>query len=78
LELAFGHWSGHKWGPTTKQLAALAVEARRVGMRPTYERVVAEKRENIRVRVEYIKRSGKTIRIYRDSKTGHFVKKPNG
>jgi hypothetical protein len=78
LELAFGQWSGHKWGPTTKQLAALAVEARRLGIRPSKERAVAGERETVRVRAEYIKRDGKIIKIYRDTKTGHFVKKPNG
>jgi hypothetical protein len=77
LELAFGQWSGHKWGPTTRQLNALGVEARRLGIIPVHERAVAGERETVRVRAEYIKRSGKTVRIYRDVKTGHFVKKPN-
>jgi len=77
LELAFGQWSGHKWGPTTKQLTALAAEATRFGIRATNGRMVAGKRETVNVRLEYIKVRGKTRRIYREPRTGRFVKNPN-
>jgi hypothetical protein len=76
LELAFGQWSGHKWGPTTKQLTALAAEASRLGIRLPARRVVAGERKTVRVRLEYIKVRGKTRMVYRETKTGRFIKKP--
>lgn len=34
LELAFGHWAGRKWVPTSKQLHGLAIQARKLGIEP--------------------------------------------
>jgi len=78
LELAFGSWAGHKWKPTLRQSVALAYEARRlrIPIRPQVPSLFTQKRETPTWRVEYIKVRGTARKIYRNTKTGQFIKTP--
>jgi hypothetical protein len=76
LKLAFGTWAGEKWIPTSRQLEALAVEARKHGI-PTF----AEERRVFRFptiswRHETVVVRGKGQARYRDLRSGRFIKKP--
>jgi len=76
LRLAFSFWAGKKWKDTPRQIEALGVEANRIGI--PVERVPREPRRIVKVhyRVETITRHNKLIKIYRDIKTGRFVRHP--
>jgi hypothetical protein len=77
--MVFSKWAGTNGRITKPQEEALKVEALRIGIknipqtrrpRPTY---------NLRTwRPETITIRGKIRRIYRDLKTGRFIKKPKG
>lgn len=43
LKLTFGSWAGDKWVPTGKQLEALAVQARKLGIPVTSEEIKQQK-----------------------------------
>jgi hypothetical protein len=42
LQLTFGSWAGSKWVPTSKQLDALAIQARKLGIETTGYRTIEE------------------------------------
>jgi hypothetical protein len=75
LRLAFAMWAGEKWIPSSRQLQALAEEARKIGI------PVVGRRRVIRVpfvwwRHETVMVRGKGQARYRDLKSGRFIKKP--
>lgn len=81
LRLAFSFWAGYKWKETPRQIKALRVEARRVGVPVKAPRKpVTVYRAQPRVvrpyRVETITRRGKPATIYRDVETGRFISSP--
>jgi hypothetical protein len=85
LTLAFGSWAGHKWMPTYKQLDALKVEARKIGIPVVTEkspsvvsRTIASVAERVAVswRHETVTVRSKPQDRYRDLKTGRFIRKP--
>lgn len=89
LIYAFRSWAGEKWRGTTKQWAALNVEAERLGF-PVPEFVRREVREGkgsgyyvsegrqkaVSWRHEVVTVKGISQSRYRDLKTGRFIKKP--
>jgi hypothetical protein len=79
LRLAFASWAGWKWHDTYLQNRALAVEARRLGI-PVFVERSPDARFHGRIAVtwrrEVVKIRGKAKSVYRDLKTGRFIKKP--
>jgi hypothetical protein len=73
LRLSFSFWAGRNWKDTRKQNEALRIEARKRGFRVTEERRPTAK---VGWRHETITVRGKLRSIYRDVKTGRFIKKP--
>jgi hypothetical protein len=80
LTLLTASWAGPKWVYSKRQMEALAIEARRLGIpfhsekerRASYSHWTSKstwKYETINVR-------GKSQQRYRDIKTGRFIKKP--
>lgn len=81
LTLAFRHWAGEKWRGTRLQWEALNEEAENVGFEPpdfireeleenrAYSRRYSWRRETVNLR-------GRARSVYRDVKTGRFIKKP--
>jgi len=71
LTLAFMRWAGKHWRGTSKQVEALKVEARRIGIPvpPVYRPTKVEKTWRFEK-----DRLGRTH--YRDLSTGRFIKKP--
>ena len=82
--MAFRWWAGERWRGTRSQWEALNAEAENLGFEvPDF---ISEELEEGRVslysrryswRREFVKISGKAKRIYRDLKTGRFIKKPS-
>jgi hypothetical protein len=79
LRLAFRYWAGYKWKDTPRQIQALRVEAKRVGI-PVKRVTKAPIRPTVlyepSYRAETVTRYGKSFRIYRDMETGRFVSPP--
>jgi predicted glycosyltransferase involved in capsule biosynthesis len=83
LTLAFRWWAGERWRGTHRQWSALNREAEHLGfyVPNVYRESIREKwssdygerrtwrRENVNLR-------GKTRNVYRDIRTGRFVRKP--
>jgi predicted glycosyltransferase involved in capsule biosynthesis len=81
LTLAFRHWAGEKWRGTRLQWEALNAEAENLGFEPpdfireeleesrAYSRHHSWRRETLNLR-------GKARMVFRDIKTGRFIKKP--
>jgi len=83
LTLAFRYWAGERWRGTRLQWEALNAEAENLGFEPPdfvreeiedmhgseYSRRYSWKRETLNFR-------GKVRSVYRDIKTGRFIKKP--
>jgi hypothetical protein len=69
LKLAFAEWAGEKWIPTSRQLQALAEEARKFGL--------AEERRVIPFlwRREIVMVRGKRQSRIRDLRSGRFIRK---
>ena len=82
LALSFSHWAGKQWRGTSKQIEALKVEARRIGIPVPEERRPRRRREE---GLTWLIEEGKTWRSeidrlgrthYRDLKTGRFIPRP--
>lgn len=81
LRLAFSFWAEYKWKDTPRQIKALRVEARRVGIplkAPRKRAIVYRVQPRVvrPYRVENITRRGKPVKIYRDVETGRFISSP--
>jgi len=80
LTLDFRWWAGERWRGTRRQWEALNIEAENLGFEvPDFVREeLEESRSYSRSswRREVISLRGKGRRIYRDLKTGRFIKKP--
>jgi hypothetical protein len=86
LTLAFRWWAGERWKGTPRQWEALTREAENLGFNEHYgyRKAIQEKRYsdyyNVRHRStwrrETINLRGRAIIVYRDIKTGRFIKKP--
>jgi hypothetical protein len=86
LLASFSHWAGRQWIGSHKQVEALKDEAEKLGI-PVPERVLlrrAERQARLKLaekeartwRFERVKVHGKSQVIYRDIKTGRFIRKP--
>ena len=84
LTMAFRWWAGERWRGTHRQWEALNAEAENLGFEPPdFIREELEERRVSRYssgswRREIVKLRGKTRSVYRDIKTGRFVRKPSG
>ena len=78
LRLAFSFWAGRNWKDTPRQIKALRVEARRVGIpvRKPPRKVRVYRVYGMGFTAERLTRYGKPVTVYRDSATGRFVKRP--
>ena len=84
LTLSFRWWAGEKWRGTPRQWEALNVEAENLRFEvPNFVREeLAEMRGSGSYssgrswRREFVKIKGKSKSIFRDLKTGRFIKKP--
>jgi len=80
LTMAFRWWAGQRWLGTRKQWEALNIEAENLGFEtPDFIREeLAERRGYSRGswRRETLNLRGKARSVYRDVKTGRFIKKP--
>ena len=83
LTSAFRWWAGEKWIGTPKQWEALNIEAENLGFEvPDFVRQELGERGSSYYssgkswRRELLKIKGKSKKIYRDLKTGRFIKKP--
>jgi hypothetical protein len=81
LRMSFALYAGRRWKGTAKQVDALADEAEKIGIPTPREERRARIREQERVRgwrhEQYTIR-GKLRSIFRDVKTGRFIKNPLG
>jgi hypothetical protein len=68
-------WAGEKWIPTSRQLQALAEEARKIGISVAGERRVI-RLPSVWWRPETVMVRGKAQARYRDLKSGRFIRKP--
>jgi hypothetical protein len=80
LTLAFRYWAGERWRGTRLQWEALNAEAENVGFEPP-DFIREELEDNRRYshgswRRETLNLRGKARSVYRDTKTGRFIKKP--
>jgi predicted glycosyltransferase involved in capsule biosynthesis len=83
LTLAFRWWAGERWRGTRRQWEALNTEAENLGFEvPDFVREELSERRGTGYsrdsswRREIVKIYGKSKSIYRDLKTGRFIKKP--
>jgi len=86
LTLAFQSWAGQRWKGTTRQYDALDREARNLGFEAPnsygYRRVSLRSSRDVFFseirgwREENFLVNGKSRTMYRDVKTGRFIKKP--
>jgi predicted glycosyltransferase involved in capsule biosynthesis len=80
LTLAFRWWAGERWRGTRRQWEALNAEAENLGFEvPDFVREeLEESRSYSRSswRREVVSLRGKARSVYRDIKTGRFMKKP--
>jgi predicted glycosyltransferase involved in capsule biosynthesis len=84
LTLAFRWWAGERWRGTRRQWEALNAEAENLGFEvPDFVREELGQESGSGYsrgsswRREFVKIRGKAKRIYRDLKTGRFIKKPS-
>lgn len=73
LIVSFNYWAGRNWKGTRKQIAALEVEAGKLGIPVPVERRPPRART---WRHETVTVKGKLQSRYRDLETGRFIKKP--
>jgi hypothetical protein len=81
LTLAFRHWAGERWVGSSSQWDALNAEAENVGFEsPDFirEELEGNRRYSRRYswRRDTVNFRGKARSVYRDIKTGRFIKKP--
>jgi hypothetical protein len=77
LFISFSRWAGRPQGLTRRQIETLKVEARHLGLRDIPQSRVHRPSFGFGIwQREFIKIRGKTKIIYRDLKTGRFIKKP--
>jgi hypothetical protein len=81
LTLAFGWWAGERWRGTSRQWGALNEEAENLGFEPP-DFIREELEDNRRYsrgyswRKEEFSLRGRARSVYRDIKTGRFIKRP--
>jgi hypothetical protein len=86
LTLAFRWWAGERWRGTSRQWEALNKEAENLGFNEHYgyRKAIQEKsysdyyhfRQKSTWRRETVNLRGRARSVYRDTKTGRFIKKP--
>jgi predicted glycosyltransferase involved in capsule biosynthesis len=80
LTLAFRHWSGDRWRGTHRQWEALNDEAENLGFKPPdfirEELECGRRYSRSSWRRETLNLRGRARMVYRDIKTGRFIKKP--
>ncbi len=80
LTLAFRYWAGERWVGSRRQWEALNQEAENLGFEPPdfIREELAERRGYSRGswRKETLNFRGRARMVYRDIKTGRFIKKP--
>jgi hypothetical protein len=65
LRLAFSYWAGERWIESSRQLHALSIEARRLGLLPFVPTF----------RVTYVMVRGHLQERLRDIRTGRFIRR---
>ena len=80
LTLSFRWWAGERWVGSSRQWEALNAEAENLGFEPPdFIREELEERwvySRYTWRRESVNLKGKVRSVYRDIKTGRFIKKP--